>query len=333
MTVSPGAQRRAALPFLQPPEHASPRVLPFAAQPPPSAPGLPFVPAPVFGSPPPAFGGSSPIETIEIPRSWLPVSATQTASSPTPAALPFAPPRPPSPTLTEHSYAAPPGSTPALPFHAAQPVASPALPFPSTPAPPPDVTAETPAPPPMIGPLATLEMAEPQAPPPEPEPEPVAPPLPAAPAPERPLPIAQCAAIAASLARRKRDRDAILEENELTAARWDKLAAHWADAIRQETRRGRTALLDAYDAAYVARLEEERGPIRVEEYARLMVAAERGMGDEALADLSLPRGAMMRVQRVWLVRLASDAGLSVAAGAAIGAARDETSITSPSPPT
>jgi len=39
---------------------------------------------------------------------------------------------------------------------------------------------------------------------------------------------------------------------------------------------GKNALLTRFDEAYVARLEEERGPIVAQEYAKLMIAAERG---------------------------------------------------------
>ncbi len=89
-------------------------------------------------------------------------------------------------------------------------------------------------------------------------------------------PIERCAAITASIARRRAAKAQILEENELDPTTWDALDHFWNDAIRKETERSKTELLSAYDAAYVAQLERERGPILVEEYARLTVAAERG---------------------------------------------------------
>ena len=75
------------------------------------------------------------------------------------------------------------------------------------------------------------------------------------------------------------------------------LDKHWNDAISRETARGKTRLLQAYDAAYVAQLEQERGPLQVEEYARLVVAAERGGTGKVLAEMTLPRRAM-RCSRV-----------------------------------
>src|SRR5580700_7948558 len=70
------------------------------------------------------------------------------------------------------------------------------------------------------------------------------------------FPIERCAATAASMARRAADRAKILEESELSQETWDALVKHWTEAIREETKHGRTALLEAYDRAYVARLEE-----------------------------------------------------------------------------
>jgi hypothetical protein len=135
-------------------------------------------------------------------------------------------------------------------------------------------------------------------------------------------PLARCAAIAASLARRKPDAAAILAEHALSRSRWEALTRHWQDAIRAESARGQTTLLSAYDDAYVAQLEAERGPIRVEEHARLLVATERGAESDALTALSLPPGAGMRLSRVWARRIAADAELGKAVRDAIEAARE-----------
>lgn len=135
-------------------------------------------------------------------------------------------------------------------------------------------------------------------------------------------PIERCAAITASIARRRAETAQILDEAQLDAARWAGLTQRWNEAIKEETGRGRTALLNAFDAAYVARLEEERGPVQVEEYARLLVAAERGNVGEVLAELTLPRGAMMRIERVWLARIAEDEGLDKSVRFAVKMARE-----------
>jgi hypothetical protein len=187
---------------------------------------------------------------------------------------------------------------------------------------------EAPAPPPMIGPLATPEMsARPAAPPPSPEPAAEA--APEKPEPEKPAepelplekyPLERCAAITASMARRKAERGAILEQNELTAEVWARLEEHWAEVMKKDLERGRMGSLRAFDAAYVGRLEEERGPVTVEEYARLVVAGERGTERDVLDALGLPRGAMMRIKRVWDARTAGDAALGKRVRRAVGEA-------------
>lgn len=173
------------------------------------------------------------------------------------------------------------------------------------------------APPPMIGPLATPEMVERPKEPPvqeatpelvkELEPTFVA----ASPKPgPREFPLERCAALTASMARRKAEKNAILEENELTAREWDTIENHWAEAINAETKKGKRTLLDRFDQAYVAQIEAERGPITVEEYAKLSVGGERGSVDEVLQELGLPRGALLRVERVWIRRVVTNEGLA-----------------------
>jgi hypothetical protein len=142
------------------------------------------------------------------------------------------------------------------------------------------------------------------------------------PTPSLPLdeyPIDRIARIAASIARRREDEGAILEGQRLAAPTWELLRAHWLDAIRAETERGERALLRAYDEAYVAQLEAERGAIGIEEYTRLLIADERGVAERVLAELDLPQGALMRIQRVWADRMMDDPAL----GASVMTALEE----------
>jgi hypothetical protein len=131
--------------------------------------------------------------------------------------------------------------------------------------------------------------------------------------------IEQCAVIAASVARRPADQAKILTENALSEDDWDALEHRWTQALRKEAAQGATALLAAYDGAYVARLEEERGPITPEEYARLALAHERDRDAlvRALRDLGLPWGATPRIQRVFAERMASDRDLAAQVHAAL----------------
>ena len=92
-------------------------------------------------------------------------------------------------------------------------------------------------------------------------------------------------------------------------------------AIDEETKRGRVDLLRVYDAAYVKKLEEERGPFTVSDHATLSVAAERWTLDEVLAEMRVPREAVIRIERVWLGRTANDAGLAREVRRAVTATR------------
>jgi hypothetical protein len=184
-----------------------------------------------------------------------------------------------------------------------------------------------PAPPAMIGPLATSEMVAVA----------VAVAVALAPAevvrvkgslpsePKLPLekhPIERCAAIAASIARTCAETAQILEVEKLDPAVWAALDKHWNDAISKEMAKGKMGLLQAYDAAYVAQLEQERGPLHIEEYARLVVALERGGTDEALAEMTLPRGAIIRIERVWLKKIATTPALAASVCEAVDDERE-----------
>ncbi|MFO0587854.1 MAG: DUF2169 domain-containing protein [Polyangiaceae bacterium] len=132
------------------------------------------------------------------------------------------------------------------------------------------------------------------------------------PLPERVLdayPIDTCARIAASLAYRPGGQVEVLRAYGLDEATWARLDEHWGRALFEEGERQRNVLLKQHDAAYVAQIEAERGPITVEEYARLLVASERGGAEAVLASLHIPEGANMRIRRVWIARIARDMDL------------------------
>ena len=141
--------------------------------------------------------------------------------------------------------------------------------------------------------------------------------------PARDLPLAECARIAASIARRPSEKDAVLEAHDLDAASWAAADARVSETAREASSRGDPSMMLAYDAAYVDQLEKERGPIEVPEWARIVVAGERGTTNEVLEDLSLPLSALPRIERVWLKRLAADVALGKAVNRAVKAARSD----------
>ena len=213
------------------------------------------------------------------------------------------------------------------------------LPFPAAAAAPLPSLAEVPLPAPTFQPIAPVEVSAPEPAPAEPlppaepapavvAPEPVVPvapveaPEPPAEAPRVEVSLEECAAIAASIARRPEDRAKILEQSRVDAASFTAAEARWNKALKEEAARGKRALLPAFDAAYVGRLEKERGPIEVAEYARLVVAGERRTVPEVLAELGLPRGAMLRIERVWLGKVLRDPELGTRVRRAVQAARE-----------
>ncbi len=121
--------------------------------------------------------------------------------------------------------------------------------------------------------------------------------------------VAKCGQITASIARRRSERAAILSSHDLDEATWAEVSAHWNSAIQAGLQRGDTKLLDAFDDGYVTQLEAERGEVTVPDYARLLLADERGHMSVALTELGLPRGAMLRLERVWGRRIGEDPNL------------------------
>jgi hypothetical protein len=179
----------------------------------------------------------------------------------------------------------------------------------------------------MWGPLATPDMvarAE-AAPAPEaaaPAPRRAAQPAqPAGPSPAD-FPIDRCAAVAARLALKREKPADIFKEQDLTPERWAAVEKHWTEELRKEATRGRANLLRTYDVAYVEQLEKDRGPIQIEEYARIVIGGERGLAAEVLAELGLPRSAQLRIERVWLRKTADDPALGRSVREAVQVARD-----------
>jgi hypothetical protein len=260
----------------------------------------------------PVFGGAAP-SADALPAGW----AARAAPAPPPSAPAFVPPAPTPPPPAPAFVApmpTPPPPAPAFVAPVPAPYVAPApLPSHGTPFPLPITAAPVAEVPIAAAPLTPSLGLLAEAPP---APKPSGPPI------ER-FPIARCAAVAASMARRRDDAQAILDENEIVAADFRAVERHWAKEMEAEAARGRRALLDAYDDAYVGRLEEERGPIEPMEYARIVVASERGSALAALAALSLPRDAIMRIERVFLRRTLADAKLARQVRRAIAAAREE----------
>ncbi len=319
--------------FTLPPLARSSPGLPFGAQGPNASPWAPAVPlapvvpvAPRFGAPPPSPTGGDltlPPPTsarhaalpMAEPLPGLPFGAPDPHATPWIAAVPSAPlvaeaPRFGAPPPAEADLTLPPTTAVkrVVPFEA-----RPTLPEP------PALPPEAPAPEPRA---FFVERPALLVAPDEPETMRPPPPAPAPPPPrDEDYTLERCAKIAAALAMARRKQKEILDEHALDPAHWARHSQRWLRAIQADCERGKAETLQAYDGAYVAELEAERGPILVEEYARLAVAQERSCAPRVRAELSLPAGSEMRVQRTWMRRMTEDAGLRRQVREAMRAAR------------
>jgi hypothetical protein len=179
--------------------------------------------------------------------------------------------------------------------------------------------------PPMIGPLARAEMSqapvkastptpERATPPPEPTPsKPVEPPV--------DLTLEETATIAAEIAEGKTERAKILDAHRVGEGAWQANEIRWKKAIEEEQGRGKSALRGTYDAAYIARVEKFRGPILLDEYARIVVGLERGRAKGVLDVLKIQPPALMPIVRVWTKKVAKDAKLGEEAKKALREAK------------
>jgi hypothetical protein len=167
----------------------------------------------------------------------------------------------------------------------------------------------------MIGPLATAEMVAREEVVAAEEKGPLTAPRPVVEAVEEKkkgpeaFPLERCAALTASIACRPNEEACILEEHGLSASEWASIKNYWHQSIRKAVQEGRTELFVVYDKTYVEQLERERGPISPMDYAKVMVAVERGTREPVAVSLRLPPSSTIRIERVWLRRIALDARL------------------------
>jgi hypothetical protein len=205
-----------------------------------------------------------------------------------------------------------------------------------------------PAPPIVAAPARAALVVEPA-----PAPRPPSPPRP--PKPALASSIERCAAVAARIAAPGADRAAVLAEEDLTPEVWEREHTRWLGDIQDELDRGNQKLLElfqqhqrilekqlvdlettqlvdlvfeehrrllvAYDTAYVAAIEEQRGPMTASEFARLSRAADRGEAAPVLAELRLPEGSINRIRRVWRAKMAKDPRLGAEVRAALQAVK------------
>ena len=118
--------------------------------------------------------------------------------------------------------------------------------------------------------------------------------------------IERVAKIAASLEIDHDRRADVLAANDLDEERWEELESAQDDALRDARARGDASKLERYDRAYLERIEEERGPISIEEYASVVRASRTGGSAARLEELEIPESAELPLMRIFEARLAED---------------------------
>jgi hypothetical protein len=123
-------------------------------------------------------------------------------------------------------------------------------------------------------------------------------------------PLERCAAIAASIARRKAEKTMILLGHDLTPEVWVALDSHWREVIQLHVQRGDMTLLRAHDGAYVEHIERTRGPVTIDQYAQLTIAMDNGINQDILTELDIPHGAVLPAQRIWAEKMSQNKELA-----------------------
>ena len=137
-------------------------------------------------------------------------------------------------------------------------------------------------------------------------------PTPEAPAVERDsLTLEECARVRAALSVRGADKGPILASFRVSEATWARVEREALQAIDEGTQSGDNRPLERYDDAFVAAQDELRGrPVDGPAYARIQVARELKQLAEVLEQLGVGRNDLLRLDRVWRRRLASDKALA-----------------------
>ncbi len=155
-----------------------------------------------------------------------------------------------------------------------------------------------PAPKPVAPPLLT---------PSRPPPRPTAPP----PAPAASLSLEESARLRAMLTLKGADKARLLEERRLDEQAWIKIEREHLRSIDEAAQAGDNTPLERYDDAFLAAQDEARGiAIDADAYAKIQVARERGQLATVLDELAVNRNDLLRLDRVWRRKLASDRSLA-----------------------
>ncbi len=156
-------------------------------------------------------------------------------------------------------------------------------------------------------PASAPQQAEP---PPAPAPprEPTPPPRDPTPTPPPPAPtMADAAWIRAKLSVKDAVKADIFGQHGFDEASWLSFEREQLQAIDAASQNGDPSMLERYDDAYLAALDEIRGKVDELGYARIQFARESGQLAVVLEELNVQRNDLMRLERTWRRRLQQNA--------------------------
>jgi len=149
-----------------------------------------------------------------------------------------------------------------------------------------------------------------------PEPEPVPAP---APLPLDDFPLERCAAMEGSIALHPEKAADILNAAHLDGETWSALRIYWNKALRDALAQGDPSLLRRHDTAFVAAIEATRGPFSGGNFARIILAAERGQGSFEADRLRIASQALLPIRRVMSARAFNEPSTKADLRAGLGA--------------
>jgi hypothetical protein len=118
---------------------------------------------------------------------------------------------------------------------------------------------------------------------------------------------ARIARIAASIDLEPEAKADILAASDLDEESWERIEEDEDLAIRHALGKDDPSRLRAYDAAYLSRIEEERGTVTKEEYASILDATTRtGDSSARFQELEIPEASEMVLVRVFEQRNAEE---------------------------
>lgn len=125
------------------------------------------------------------------------------------------------------------------------------------------------------------------------------------------LELEECARVRAMLSVKGADKERALATHDVTESAWARIEREHLKRIDEAAQAGDVSLLERYDDAFIGAQDELRGrSIDGPAYARIQIGRERNQLASVLDELGVGRNDLLRLDRVWRRRLASNKALA-----------------------